>query len=216
MIKLLFVLTCGLLVAGVNKPALPDANEIMISPLASYSPEWNKPVYQKCNTAASASYMSQPEKEMVWILNMARLNPSLFLSTVVKKYPQQTDKPWLKNVDEYKSLLDTMGGLKALPILFPDSLCWASAECHAIESGKKGYVGHTRQSTSCNKLKRFYGECCDYSNGDPLDMLMNLLIDQGVPSLGHRYICLGYYYNKIGISIQPHTAYGKNAVLDFY
>ncbi len=57
-------------------------------------------------------YMSQAEKELIWILNMARMNPTLFASTVVKKYPDEMDNLWLKNVDEYKSLLDTMSRLK--------------------------------------------------------------------------------------------------------
>jgi hypothetical protein len=42
---------------------------------------------------------------------------------------------------------------------------------------------------------------------------MDLLIDEGVPSLGHRII-LFKPHTQIGVSIQPHKKYRWNAVLD--
>ena len=50
---------------------------------------------------------------------------------------------------------------------------------------------------------------------DALSILMALLIDQNVSSLGHRFLCLSEY-GRLGVSIQPHTGYGYNAVLYFY
>ena len=47
-----------------------------------------------------------------------------------------------------------------------------------------------------------------------LEIVIQLLIDQGVSSLGHRYICLGTYA-RVGVSIKPHKSYGTNCVLDF-
>ena len=43
----------------------------------------------------------------------------------------------------------------------------------------------------------------------------NLLIDKDIASLGHRKILLGKY-TSAGVSIQPHTDYRFNTVLDFY
>jgi hypothetical protein len=102
-----------------------------------------------------------------------------------------------------------------MALLYPDSLCFVSAECHAISSGKTGYVGHERQTKECKDKHLFFGECCDYGHKEPLPILMALLIDQNVPSLGHRKMCIGPY-GKMGVSIQPHKVYGNNAVLDFY
>lgn len=159
--------------------------------------------------------MSANEKELVYILNLARLNPSLFASTVVKKYPEKSDKGYLVNSDYYKSLLDTMKKMKPLNLLQPDSLCYTSAFCHAVSSGHAAYTGHDRQTDDCKEKRNFNGECCDYGNEKPLDIVLSLLIDNWVPSLGHRWICLNSY-KRIGVSIQPHKGYRHNAVLDFH
>jgi hypothetical protein len=47
------------------------------------------------------------------------------------------------------------------------------------------------------------------------DIVLQLLIDHDVPSLGHRIICLSSAYSVVGVSIQYHSRYGKCAVLDF-
>ena len=186
-----------------------------ISPLAVYSAEWNKSGYLECNTAKNTAYFSQDEKELLWILNMAHSNPPLFAKTVVKNYPDSTGNNRLKNTAEYKSLLATLEKIKKLPMLYPDSLGWISAKCHALSSGITGYVGNDRQGNTCMGKIFFNAECCDYGNKDPLDIIMNLLIDEGVESLGHREILLSDEYHKAGLSIQPHKIYHYNAVIDF-
>jgi uncharacterized protein YkwD len=109
-----------------------------------------------------------------------------------------------------------MSRLQPLEILQPDPLNYTSAECHAVSSGKKSYAGHKRLTKECKEKQHYLGECCQYGYSDPLSIVMDLLIDQDVPSLGHRYICLDKDYTKIGVSMQPHKQYGTNTVLDFY
>jgi len=185
------------------------------SPLAEYSSEWNDPKYLKCNTAANAGYMSASEKEVIYILNLARTNPSLFANTVIKQYPGKTGKLNLnKSNYYYSSLLDTMKSLRQINLLYPDSLCYVSANCHAVNSGKEGYVGHERSTAECKKKKYFSGECCSYGSSKPLEIVMSLLIDEDTPSLGHRFLLL-CSFPRIGVSIQPHKTYGTDAVIDF-
>lgn len=185
------------------------------SPLASYSAAWNDAKYLKCNTAAKANYMSATEKEVIYILNLARTNPALFTTTVVQQYPTKTNSEYLRKIWYYTGLLDTMKTIKPLPLLTPDSLCFEGAFCHAANSGKEGYFGHQRSKAECQQKEHFRGECCDYGHNQALDILMSLLIDEGVPSLGHRDICLTRY-NKIGVAIQPHSSWSYVAVLDFF
>lgn len=184
------------------------------SPLAVYSPEWNNAKYLTCNTAAKAAWFTEDEKKMIYILNLVRMDPALFASTVLKQYPDQSNHLSLRNTDEYKSLMDTLRKLKPLSLLSPDSLCFVSARCHAISSGEAGYVGHVRKTTECAANMKFSAECCEYGHKDPLAIIMALLVDEGVASLGHRYACLGLY-SKVGVSIQPHQVYYFNSVLDF-
>jgi len=184
------------------------------SPLAVFSAEWNNTRYLVCNTAADAGYLSKEEKNVVYILNLLRANPVLFANTVLQKYPDHSNQGYLRNIDEYKSLLDTLRKLKPLPLLYPDSLCFVSARCHAVSSGQSGYAGHNRITKECADNEYYAGECCDYGHKEALSVLMALLIDEGVPSLGHRFLCLNSF-SKIGVSIQPHKSYGFTAVLDF-
>ncbi len=183
------------------------------SPLAAYSSEWNNPKYNACNTAAKSAFLTQAEKDVIYVLNLARMYPALFLETVIKQYPEKSDNGYIANSSYYKSLVDTFKTLQAGNLLTPDLACFTSAKCHAVQAGKDGYVGHER-SKACKQVTNFSGECCDYGNSEALEIVMHLLIDEDVPSLGHREICLDAY-KKLGISIQPHKAYGYNAVLDF-
>jgi len=192
------------------KPIANNVRAQYISPLSEFSEEWDDPKYEVCNTAANANYMTAKEKEVIYILNLARMNPQLFCSSVIESDGNE------KESDYHASLVITMKEMKALNILQPDKKSFESAQCHAITSGKKGYYGHDRQTSNCKKVVHFYGECCSYGESDALGIVLQLLIDEGVPSLGHRRICFSELYKFLGVSIQPHRKYGSNAVLDFY
>ncbi len=214
--KYVWLFLFALPVAGfinVNPPAANDA--ATISPLSNFSAEWNQPKYRACNTAANTNYMTAEEKKLIYIINLMRMNPVLFANTVTKKYPDSCGLGYLKNTDNFISLLSTLRNLKPLNLLYPDSLCFEGASCHAVNSGKKGYVGHERDNANSKKKWYYNGECCDYGHDKALDILMCLMIDEGVPSLGHCSICISSY-SKIGVAIRPHIAYGSNTVLDFY
>ena len=192
----------------IIKPTTP------VSPLATYSTAWNDAKYLKCNTAASTMYMTTEERKTIYILNLARINPVLFANTVVQQYPDKDGRFVNRKSYYYTSLLATMRKLKPMKLLYPDSLCYSSALCHAITTGKGGTVTHNRTTDECRKKQYFSGECCQYGYKTALDVLLSLLIDEGIPSLGHRSICLDSY-ERLGVSIQPHSSYRYTAVLDF-
>jgi uncharacterized protein YkwD len=184
------------------------------TPLSTFSSEWNNKRYQLCNTAENAPYLNRAEREIIYILNMARVNPALFLETIIKNYPAFSEQPELANSSYYKSLLTFLQQQKPLPLLYPDERLFESARCHAISAGKEGYAGHDRISQQCKGQENFLGECCFYGSSDPLEIIIDLMIDEDVPSLGHRTI-LFKNFTKIGVSLQPHKKYRWNAVLDF-
>ncbi|MBI3883040.1 MAG: hypothetical protein HY305_02170 [Sphingobacteriales bacterium] len=184
-----------------------------VSPLAGYADEWNDEEYLKCNTAADVTYMTAKEKKVIYILNLVCANPQLFANTVLKKHPQ-TDKQYAHSNAYYKSLVNKLLKMEAVDPFLPDEKCYSSARCHA-ESGVKGYVGHNRQTKECAAKKYFDGECCNYGSNDPLEIVLTLLIDDGIPSLVHRNIILGDY-TKIGVSINFHSKYQYVSVLDFH
>jgi hypothetical protein len=185
------------------------------SPLSWFSDKWDDAQYLACNTAAHASYMNDSEKTVIYILNLARMNPKLFCETVLRRYPDINSDYNYKSSPYFNSLIRRLNITKPLGILSPDSACWASAYEHAASSGESGYVGHERQTEKAASAKHFMGECCDYGHNKPIDIVMSLLIDQDVESLGHREICLGAY-TKIGVAIHTHSQYRFTSTLDLY
>ncbi len=185
-----------------------------LNPLAKFSNEWNKEVYSKCNTAKDLKYLSNTEQDVIWILNMVRQNPVLFLNSVMLDSKSDVFKTPKERSSYYNSLV---ADLKILTPnqkpLMPDSNLFVSAKCHAYESGKTGYVGHDRKKNAC--IEDFYGECCYYGLEDPFVVVISLLIDEKIRSLGHRKIMLSKAFSFIGVSTQSHIDYGTNTVLDF-
>lgn len=184
------------------------------NPLAKYSEEWNDPKYLACNTAANTTYLSETEKEIVYVLNMARMNPQLFCRTVVSQAHTISQYIDTSNVVYYKSLVLEMDTMQPLGLLKPDQKCYISAQCHAISTGEKGAVTHNRLTKECRKKQYFRGECCQYGLDYAVDIILNLLVDQDVESLGHRSICLGNY-TKMSPSMEKHKKYGIVTVMDF-
>lgn len=185
------------------------------NPLIAFSYEWNQPIYQQANTAQNETYLSSNEKQVIWILNLVRYNPTLFLKTVLLNPKCKYYKAVSQRNAYERSLISTLENSRSIEsFLLPNELAFNSAQCHAIKSGKKSYVGHERKGNGC---KEYYkGECCQYGYADPLSIILELLIDNNVPYVGHRKICMDEIYTSLGVSTQPHKTFGWNTVLDFY
>lgn len=201
----LFTACISIPVIAVKKP--------INSPLYEFSDAWKDPKYDAANSARNATYMSETEREVIHILNLVRMDPVLFESTVVSQYPRFSDNPKLSNNSYYKSLTATMKKLKPLKILLPNKFCFESAQCHAQTSGNAAYVGHDRLTADCKKASFYFGECISYGYDNALDIVMALLIDEDVPSLAHRKNFLGDF-RSVAVSIQPHKSYRYNTVID--
>ena len=177
--------------------------------------EAHKPSYVAANTAQDAAYLTKVEKDAIYYLNLARMNPPLFADTYVKHYSGIPNyiKPYA--FDERKqSLIRELERLKPLDILYPNSEIHEYAECFALESGRRGTVGHDRRGTGCQS--NIYAECCNYGINDGLLIILELLIDAGEnnAALGHRKLCLGQY-GMTGVSVKPHRSEGYVCVLNF-
>ena len=209
----------------VNNQQLCDSLTTLISEKLNHS--WSKQEMNECNTASKVKVLNSKEKEVYMYLNLARTKPSLFAEMNIKphlsawEYNYINDSTYIKSdtfsmwAQSYydNSLYLQMKKMDPAGLLNFDQKCWESAECHATTVGKAGKVTHDREP-GCKSY--FSGECCHYGSSDPLGIIMDLLIDRSVESLGHRSICLGSYYNELGVSMKPHKTYGNNTTLDFH
>jgi len=158
---------------------------------------------------------TKTELEVHYLLNYCRTQPKEFLEKVALPYIEANE---LKNVSEVKSLIRTLSKQKPLHSLDFSPDLYQMASEYAQEMGNKGFTGHRNVTTRFkkNEVKYTYtGENCSYGYNTPIDIVMQLLIDKGIPDLGHRKNILSKDFTKIGISIQPHKKNEWTCVMDF-
>lgn len=163
--------------------------------------EWKKEQLSKANTVADITYLTEIEKETILYLNLARLYPKDFIKIELSGTSH----------NHYEaSLIKTLKSMNPMsPMVFDETL-YEFAKCYSKEMGDKGTVGHNRRKCKNGN----FAECCSYGMNTGREVVLQLLIDEGVPSLGHRKICLSERFSKIGVSVHTHKAYGTCAVLD--
>ncbi|KAM3127860.1 hypothetical protein pb186bvf_020050 [Paramecium bursaria] len=92
-----------------------------------------------------------------------------------------------------------------------------------IKKGPKGVTGHdgTDGSTMDARISRYgewsghVGENISYGEDTGEDVVIQLIIDDGVASRGHRKNCFSPNFNLVGIADGPHKKYKTLAVFDF-
>lgn len=164
-------------------------------------------VMEETKVVGELSYLTTDEKEIIQWLNIARMYPKWFLR--FRK---------IKNLEPVytKTLIATLLTMKPIKEkLAPSKRIYVMAECHARTSGKLGHMGHDRQDPSCKR--EISAECIHYGSSDPAHKVERLLIDKGVPNLGHRNTILNRHYKLVGVSIAPFTSQNLKelAVIDF-
>jgi uncharacterized protein YkwD len=173
---------------------------------------WTSAQLEKANTAKHSTYLTPVEKETILYINLCRLYPKDFLKNELMDYYGSEDNGnYLKNSTYRASLIKLLDSMQPVNALYFDGEAYKDAKCLAKEQGESGAIGHKRKNCKAD----YDAECCSYGMERGKDIAMQLLIDHQVPSLGHRLICLGKEYTKVGISVQPHKQWGVCAVLDF-
>ncbi len=187
-------------------------NFLMAQNTISYK-GWDSETVQNANTAESADYLSEMEKQVVLLTNLARINGPHFAATFLEE--------WLKDKKSSgysRSLVRELKKTNGLPLLYPMKDLYDIALGHAVKSGKKGTTGHQDFDKRFKPVLGPYklvAENCAYGYEKAMDIVIGLLVDEGIRDLGHRKNMLNPELNSIGVSIQPHKRYTYNCVMDF-
>jgi len=168
---------------------------------------------------AIATYCYSQTEEVLKIMNEVRTDPQVFLQTRLLPFVKEND---LESNSYAKSLIEELKVAKPKNPLQTSSELEKLARGHALDMGEKGKVGHNSSNgtTFENRVRKkiktgMIAENCDYGNSEPLEIVMSLLIDDGITSLGHRKNILHPSLNYVGIAIEKHKTYGMNCVMDF-
>ena len=73
----------------------------------------------------------------------------------------------------------------------------------------------------CGRLNKFgewnitIAENCSYGHNNAIKIILQLIIDAGVPSRGHRTNIYNDQLKVTGIALGPHSAYTHSCTLDY-
>lgn len=178
----------------------------------SQEDDFTKEEKEKANTALNADYLSQMDRDVIYNMNLCRINPKKYLKHKLEKsaYIKEHEIFLKKSPSYLTSLKKKLKSMKALGPINPDKALYQTALCLALQQEKSGEIGHSRKKCKSD----YFGECCSYGMQDAEGVVVQLLIDLDVPSLGHREILLGDY-TTVGVASKGHKKYGHCTVLDF-
>jgi uncharacterized protein YkwD len=120
--------------------------------------------------------------------------------------------------------IEVLSRQKSLPALdWSQGLAAAAAELVRAQS-KSGSTGHVGEQTGTMQerierhgtvLQGVIGENIAYGPSDPRRLVMQLIIDDGVPDRGHRKNLYNSKFNSAGVACGPHPDFGTMCVINF-
>ena len=159
------------------------------------------------------------------LVNLARMDGKKYLQTYFQEFTKNTPYNEMNSSSNkyVVSLKTDLDNVINLPMLMPDEGLYKAAKYHAKDSGKNGLVGHTSSNgnSMSKRLPKYVqgwnrlAENCSYGYNEAVNIVGQLLLDDNVPSLGHRKSILDNRLEFIGVAIAPHTKYRFNCVMDF-
>lgn len=178
--------------------------------------QWDAEVVRSLNSADNCEYLNLEEKKVILFMNMARFDGPLFATTFLQEYIKENR---LDKSSYIRSLQRDLNRLPSLPPLLPEADLTSVAQAHAQKTGEKGTTGHSGFKKRFEPLMGnpydHVGENCSYGYEKAIDIVISLLIDEGIKELGHRNNILSPDFNSIGIAIRPHRSYRVTCVMDF-
>lgn len=202
--------------------------------ISSYKSEINKDKPGNLNTAAGVNYLNSFEKELIFEMNKLRTDPSgyaeKYIAPLAKKFKGRIlyypgDKP-LKTKEGVRALNECVRDLKRarpVKILYPNAGLTKAARDHVKDQSKTGGVGHVGSDNSNMKkrIERYgtwnyrIGENIAYGGISAKQVIIYLLIDDGVNGRGHRKNMLNPDFKITGVASGKHPGYGAMFVMDF-
>jgi len=211
-------------------------------PQVNLSADWSKPDLWPVtdwdlvvlSTAADADFLEDLEKDVILHLNMARTDPARYAQEFIEprmeyftgvmyrelEEPSLITQEGAQAVDECVS---DMEDAEAMILLVPSEGISLAALDHALDlslTGDTGHIGSDRSEFS-TRIERYgqwmvsIGEVISYGPITGREIVVGLLIDDGVPDRGHRTNILNPVFCLVGIAIEDHPAYGNVCVIEF-
>lgn len=186
------------------------------------------------NSAKDAAYLSPLEQQVILELNKVRSNPKLFAEEYMEElltayqgklysYPGQDPVKLQEGVSPLIECIALLKATASMPILQPAEGLSKAAKELVSDQQKNGGIGHiTRNGSTPQKRIEKYGEwdICSaeditYGSFEARQIVIALLIDDGVPDRGHRKNILNPCFNFAGVANGKHPSYLSMCAIDY-
>jgi uncharacterized protein YkwD len=180
-----------------------------------------------------AKFLSSLENSVVREINMARTAPKDYASLLeqhrecydkkILRLPGETPILTKEGVRAVIEAIRFLHSIQPLPSLIPSKGMSSGAKDHVKDQGSSGASQHKGSDGSqpSDRVNRYgtweksVGENISYGSKKARNIVMYLIIDDGVPSRGHRKNIFSPDFRVIGVACGPHPAYRTVCVMTF-
>ncbi len=164
--------------------------------------------FNRINTASYEIGLNAMDKEMIKEMNFVRQYPRVYAS-IVAKFLSEESKSWYGiNKEEYDAgteLIEELKAMSSVQLLYPKECVYLAAKKHGEDCRKRGFTDHTGSDGS-SPFSRISNYCSGMNGNENIVggrksariLVIQLLIDSGISSRGHRYNMLNPNWKYVG------------------
>jgi uncharacterized protein YkwD len=156
-------------------------------------------------------------------LNLARTQPQAYARALEDAADRSRASGAYDDPAAFDEAVHFLRRQPALPPLGADRTLADAALSHADYQGRQGGFGHQGPGgeTLGERLRRhgafamLMAEDISYGYTSPREVVLQLIVDSGVPNRGHRGNIFNPAFREAGVACGPHRLYGAMCVVDF-